>query len=163
MFLLPLLEALDRKRVEPFAYSNVEMPDVVTDQVRRSVNWWRECCNLSDDELATQIRADAIDVLVDLTGHTARNRLEVFARKPAPVQISWLGYPVYLSFRFPLSLHTVEEMLALRGITVSHDTVRQRGLEFGQKIANRILYGVTSGRAWSASAARRAEALAGPP
>jgi len=93
MFLLPLLEALDRKRVELFAYSNVEMPDVVTDQVRRSVNWWRECCNLSDDELAAQIRADAIDVLVDLTGHTARNRLEVVARKPAPVQISWLGYP----------------------------------------------------------------------
>ncbi|RJF78450.1 tetratricopeptide repeat protein [Azospirillum cavernae] len=93
MFLLPLLEAHDRSQVELFAYSNVETPDAVTDHVRRSVDWWRDCRHLSDDELAARIRADAIDLLVDLTGHTARNRLEVFARKPAPVQVSWLGYP----------------------------------------------------------------------
>lgn len=93
MFLLPLLEAHDRGRVELFAYSNVEMPDPVTDHIRRSVDWWRDINHPSDDEVAAQIRADAIDVLVDLTGHTAHNRLGVFARKPAPVQVSWLGYP----------------------------------------------------------------------
>ncbi|WP_109450325.1 tetratricopeptide repeat protein [Azospirillum sp. TSH64] len=93
MFLLPLLEAHDRTRVELFAYSNVEMPDVITDHVRRSVDGWRDIQAASDAAVAERIRADGIDVLVDLTGHTARNRLGVFALRPAPVQISWLGYP----------------------------------------------------------------------
>jgi len=93
MFLLPLLAAHDRTRVELFAYSNVELPDVITDHVRRSVDGWRDIQGVADDAVAAQIRADGIDVLVDLTGHTAHNRLGVFARQPAPVQVSWLGYP----------------------------------------------------------------------
>ncbi|MBP2232620.1 putative O-linked N-acetylglucosamine transferase (SPINDLY family) [Azospirillum agricola] len=93
MFLLPLLESHDRTRVELFAYSNVELPDVITDHVRRSVDGWRDIQGMTDDAAAAQVRADGIDVLVDLTGHTAHNRLGVFARQPAPLQVSWLGYP----------------------------------------------------------------------
>lgn len=93
MFLLPLLEAHDRTRVELFAYSNVELPDVITDHVRRSVDGWRDIQGLTDDVAAARIRADGIDVLVDLAGHTAHNRLGIFARQPAPIQVSWLGYP----------------------------------------------------------------------
>ncbi|CAO3439078.1 O-linked N-acetylglucosamine transferase, SPINDLY family protein [Azospirillum doebereinerae] len=93
MFLLPLLEAHDRTRFELFAYSNVELPDVITDHVRRSVDCWRDIQGLTDEAAAAQVRADGIDVLIDLTGHTAHNRLGLFARRPAPLQASWLGYP----------------------------------------------------------------------
>ncbi|CAO3424958.1 O-linked N-acetylglucosamine transferase, SPINDLY family protein [Azospirillum doebereinerae] len=93
MFLLPLLEAHDRTRVELFAYSNVDLPDVITDHVRGLVDGWRAIRNTSDEDVAAQVRADGIDVLVDLTGHTAHNRLGIFVRRPAPVQVSWLGYP----------------------------------------------------------------------
>ncbi|CAO3439248.1 O-linked N-acetylglucosamine transferase, SPINDLY family protein [Azospirillum doebereinerae] len=93
MFLLPLLESHDRTRVELFAYSNVELPDVITGHIRRSVDGWRDIQGVPDEAVAARIRADGIDVLVDLAGHTAHNRLGVFARKPAPLQVSWLGYP----------------------------------------------------------------------
>jgi len=53
---------------------------------------WRDIASMSDDEVADLVRADEIDVLVDLSGHTKSNRLLVFARKPAPVQATWLGY-----------------------------------------------------------------------
>lgn len=93
MFLLPLLEAHDRTRVELFAYSNVELPDAITDHLRRSMDGWRDIQGVPDETVAAWVRADGIDVLVDLAGHTANNRLGVFARQPAPVQVSWLGYP----------------------------------------------------------------------
>ncbi|CAO3440659.1 O-linked N-acetylglucosamine transferase, SPINDLY family protein [Azospirillum endophyticum] len=93
MFLLPLLEAHDRMRVELFAYSNVELPDPITEHVRRSVDGWRDIRALPDEAAAERIRADSIDVLFDLAGHTAHNRLGVFARRAAAVQVSWLGYP----------------------------------------------------------------------
>ncbi|MCW2249047.1 tetratricopeptide (TPR) repeat protein [Azospirillum fermentarium] len=93
MFLLPLLEHHDRNRVELFAYSNVERADVVTGIVRRQVDHWRVVAGMDADAAANMIRGDGIDLLVDLAGHTARNRLDVFARRPAPVQATWLGYP----------------------------------------------------------------------
>ncbi|WP_298367503.1 tetratricopeptide repeat protein [Azospirillum sp.] len=93
MFLLPLLEHHDRSRVELFAYSNVEKNDVITDTVRRQVDGWRSMTGLSAADGADLIRHDGVDVLIDLAGHTARHRLDVFALRPAPVQATWLGYP----------------------------------------------------------------------
>jgi protein O-GlcNAc transferase len=92
-FFEPLLTNRDRMRCEVFCYSDAAAPDRVTERLRRSSDHWRETAALTDEQLEETIRRDQIDVLVDLTGHTAHNRLLVFARKPAPVQITWLGYP----------------------------------------------------------------------
>src|SRR5262249_57541340 len=63
-----------------------------TERMQRLAHAWRSTCGLTDDEVAERVRADRIDILVDLAGHTDKNRLLVFARKPAPVQVTWLGY-----------------------------------------------------------------------
>jgi predicted O-linked N-acetylglucosamine transferase (SPINDLY family) len=91
--LLPCFEAHDRSQFEIICYSETAVTDAVGERFRRGSAVWREVANLSDAELAAQIRADRIDILVDLALHTAFNRLRVFALKPAPVQITWLGYP----------------------------------------------------------------------
>jgi predicted O-linked N-acetylglucosamine transferase (SPINDLY family) len=91
-FALPLLERHDRARVEVFCYSTGDRSDEVTGQVRAVADAWRECRALNDAELAELVQRDAIDVLVDLTGHAGAFRLGAFARQPAPVQLSWLGY-----------------------------------------------------------------------
>jgi protein O-GlcNAc transferase len=93
LFLLPVLHRHDARNFEIFAYANVFRPDAVTDEVRRLVQHWRPISALSDEAVADLVHADRIDVLVDLSGHTESNRLPVFARKPAPVQATWLGYP----------------------------------------------------------------------
>ncbi|MFN8925943.1 MAG: tetratricopeptide repeat protein, partial [Rhodospirillales bacterium] len=87
------LAALDPGRIEVFCYANVAEPDDVTARIRSTVPNWRSIHDVPDDEVERLVRRDRIDVLIDLAGHTARNRLLLFARKPAPVQISWLGYP----------------------------------------------------------------------
>jgi predicted O-linked N-acetylglucosamine transferase (SPINDLY family) len=91
-FVLPLLERHDRAQVEVLCYSTGDKPDEVTAQVRAAADGWREARALSDAALAELVECDAIDVLVDLTGHAGANRLGAFARQPAPVQLSWLGY-----------------------------------------------------------------------
>jgi protein O-GlcNAc transferase len=92
-FVLPLLEHHDHRQFEIFCYSAVTRPDAVTARFPPLADHWREIVGTTDEQAATQILADRIDILVDLAGHTAGNRLLVFARKPAPVQISYLGYP----------------------------------------------------------------------
>ncbi|MCE9620017.1 MAG: tetratricopeptide repeat protein [Planctomycetes bacterium] len=92
-FIEPVLAAHDKKRFEVFCYSNNLIADDVTQRIRSKADHWRLVANLSDDEVAGRIQADAIDILVDLAGHTPLNRLTVFARMPAPVQVTWLGYP----------------------------------------------------------------------
>lgn len=92
-FMEPLLKGHDRQAVEVFCYADVTRPDMVTARLRGLVDHWLGIVGLSDDEMVERIRADGIDILVDLAGHTARNRLPLFARKPAPVQATWLGYP----------------------------------------------------------------------
>ena len=79
--------------MEIFGYSDAASPDGVTERLRGLADCWRPTSGLSDEDLALRIRADRIDILVDLMLHLAPNRLAVFARRPAPVQVSWLGYP----------------------------------------------------------------------
>lgn len=92
-FLEPLLENHDKSQYQIYAYSNVETPDSTTTRLAGLVDTLRPVFGLSDSELAKLIRADKIDILVDLAGHTTRNRLPVFGLKPAPVQVTYLGYP----------------------------------------------------------------------
>jgi len=92
-FIEPVLAAHDRYRFEVVCYSNALVPDAVTARLRSLAEPWRDIARLDDEQAAALIRDDKIDILVDLAGHTARNRLLVFARKPAPVQVTWLGYP----------------------------------------------------------------------
>lgn len=92
-FLLPLIEQLDRTQISAICYSDTLQPDAITDKFRAAADEWRASGRLRDDALAKQIRADRIDVLIDLCGHWVHNRLAVFAQRPAPLQISWLGYP----------------------------------------------------------------------
>jgi predicted O-linked N-acetylglucosamine transferase (SPINDLY family) len=91
-FLVRVLEHLDRGSCETVGYSDRQTGDDLTARLRAAVAIWREVAGLSDQRLAEQIRADRIDILFDLAGHTAHNRLLVFARKPAPIQITWIGY-----------------------------------------------------------------------
>ena len=92
-FFLPLLGAHDRDQVEVYCYSGVKSPDHMTGRIEALADHWRSMVGIRDEAFAEQIYADGIDILVDLAGHTAGHRLLVFARKPAPVQVSWLGYP----------------------------------------------------------------------
>jgi protein O-GlcNAc transferase len=64
----------------------------LTHRLQAAATQWRDVIGMSDQQLAEQIRADRIDILFDLAGHTAHNRLLVFARKPAPIQVTWAGY-----------------------------------------------------------------------
>lgn len=92
-FLLPLLDALDRDRFEVTCYSNVARPDAITDRIRVASDRWRDIHGLPDIDALARVSEDKIDVLVDLSGHTAGQRLGLFARRAAPSQLSWLGYP----------------------------------------------------------------------
>ena len=92
-FLVPLLSNHDHQRFEIFAYAQVLRPDAITRQLRNCTDAWRRIVGLSDHQAAELIRNDRIDILVDLAAHTAGHRLLTFAHKPAPVQVTWLGYP----------------------------------------------------------------------
>lgn len=91
-FFESVLTQLDRTRIEPIAYSNALHSDELTARIKPRFALWRHVAELDDAALAERIRDDRIDVLVDLSGHTGRNRLPMFAWRPAPLQISWLGY-----------------------------------------------------------------------
>jgi protein O-GlcNAc transferase len=88
----PLIAAHDATRFEVVCYSNVKTPDEVTARIARHARI-RAIRDRNDVEVAEQIRADGIHILVDLAGHTADNRLALFSRSPAPIQATYLGYP----------------------------------------------------------------------
>jgi predicted O-linked N-acetylglucosamine transferase (SPINDLY family) len=88
-----LLTHHDRRQFEIVAYSDVRGGDALTAAIKGQTDRWRDSAGLSDAQLAEQVRADGIDILVDLALHTAGNRMLVFARKPAPVQVTMLGLP----------------------------------------------------------------------
>jgi protein O-GlcNAc transferase len=92
-FFHPLLAHHEPTQVEVFCYSELDRPDAVTAMLRQCRATWRETFALSDDALRQQLRNDAIDIVVDLAGHTAKNRLQALVVKAAPVVVSWLGYP----------------------------------------------------------------------
>jgi len=92
-FLLPLLEAHHHESIEIFCYASVRASDGMTDRCRAQADVWRDVLALTDDQLADVIRHDRIDILVDLAMHMEGSRMLVFARKPAPVQVTYLAYP----------------------------------------------------------------------
>ena len=93
VFMEPFLAHYDRAEFEVFAYADYKQGDKVSERLRGMVDMWRETASLGDGALAKQIHSDGVDVLFELSGHTALNRLDVFALKPAPLQVAYLGYP----------------------------------------------------------------------
>ncbi len=92
-FFEPIASARSREAFEYSFYSNFSDRDAVTARLRACADHWRDVWELSDDALLELIHSDRIDILVDLSGHTAHNRLAVFARRAAPVQVTYLGFP----------------------------------------------------------------------
>ena len=99
MLFEPLLACHQHDDFEIVCYSDGLAPDEATRRMQRHADLWRSSGGLSDEQLARQVRQDRIDVLVDLTLHMAGSRLLVFARKPAPVQVSYLAYPATSGLR----------------------------------------------------------------
>ncbi|HEY4352948.1 MAG TPA: tetratricopeptide repeat protein [Paraburkholderia sp.] len=125
-FIEPVLERLATDRgLVLHAYSNTPGEDQVTDRLKQHFAHWHHIFGTNNDVAAEQIRADGIDILIDLAGHTANNRLLVMAHRPAPVQASWIGYPG------TTGLTAVDYFLADR-FWVPNDEFRSR---FTEKIA----------------------------
>jgi len=92
-FFEPLLENHDKESIETYCYACTLHQDETTGRLQKAADHWRNIAVLDDAQAITQIRKDEIDILIDLSGHTAKNRLPIFTAKPAPVQVTWLGYP----------------------------------------------------------------------
>ncbi len=92
-FLKPILENHDKRSFEIFAYANLNFSDLMTQSLKNLCDHWRPIYGGTVQEICELIEADNIDILIDLNGHSAGNVLPVFVAKPAPVQVSWLGYP----------------------------------------------------------------------
>ncbi|WP_341313909.1 tetratricopeptide repeat protein [Paraburkholderia sp. IMGN_8] len=93
-YLMPIMEHLAKDAsLSLHVYNNHNLEDDRTEVMRGFATQWQQITGLPDAQLANRIRDDRIDILFDLSGHTGRNRLLTFARKPAPVQVSWIGYP----------------------------------------------------------------------
>ena len=92
-FFEPLLAHHDSRIIAPYCYAEVENPDIVTSTLQQMGGIWRNTIGLDNAALRAQLRADEIDIAIDLAGHTRQGRLNAFAVKPAPVTAGWLGYP----------------------------------------------------------------------
>ena len=93
-FLQPVLAAHNPEQVEIYCYSDVKKPDEVTCQLKEQHTvLWRDVAGCDDDTVQRMILADQIDILIDLAGHSSGNRLSLFARRVAPIQVNWIGYP----------------------------------------------------------------------
>jgi predicted O-linked N-acetylglucosamine transferase (SPINDLY family) len=91
-FVEPILAAHDHDQFEVFCYASVVLADETTSRLKGLADHWRDVCFATDEQLAEKVRNDQIDILVDLSGHMGRTRLLAFARRPAPVQVTYLGY-----------------------------------------------------------------------
>ena len=92
IFLEGVLGKLGRQKLELVAYSMNHRDDGLTERIKGFFSAWTPIADMSDEAAARKIHADGVDILIDLAGHSGRNRLPLFAWKPAPVQVSWLGY-----------------------------------------------------------------------
>jgi predicted O-linked N-acetylglucosamine transferase (SPINDLY family) len=92
-FIESILTAHNRSEFEVVCYSDVMAPDHVTERIHARIDQWRNITGMLDQDVAALIRRDEVDILVDLAGHTGYNRMLVFARRPAPIQVTWIGYP----------------------------------------------------------------------
>lgn len=92
-FFEPVLRSHDRERFEVHCYAELHHPDRVTERLQGLGDGWYQITGLHDEAVSRRIAEDGIDILVDLAGHTGDNRLTLFAHRPAPVQVTWLGYP----------------------------------------------------------------------
>ncbi|WP_224983688.1 nodulation protein NodZ [Geomonas agri] len=92
-FITPVLAHHDRSRFRVYCYSNVEVPDGKSEALAQLCDRFVNIAGLRDDQAEELVREDGVDILVDLSGHSAGNRLTLFARKPAPLQVTWIGYP----------------------------------------------------------------------
>jgi protein O-GlcNAc transferase len=129
LFFEPVLEAHDKSLCQIFCYHTGSQTDETTARLKSLSSHWRAIANMSADAAADLIRQDRIDILVDLAGHSAGNGLPIFARKPAPIQATWLGYPgttglTRIDYRFSDPVtdppgrndeHYTEHLLRLRG------------------------------------------------
>jgi predicted O-linked N-acetylglucosamine transferase (SPINDLY family) len=109
-FMLPLLAHHDGTQFEIHCYSSVRKPDDITRRMQMQAHVWHEVRDLSDAALAERIREDRIDILIDLTMHMENHRLLVFARRPAPIQMSWLAYPGVTGLR-TMDYHVTDKFL----------------------------------------------------
>lgn len=92
-FIESILASHDREQFDVYCYASVSAPDEVTERLKSRVGHWVDISRMNDVQAARQIHADGIDILVDLAGHTNGNRLGIFTARPAPVQVTYLGYP----------------------------------------------------------------------
>ena len=92
-FIEPLIAGHDRGRFKVTCYSDVAHEDAYTHRIRELADEWRDLRGMDTDAAGAMVRDDRVDILVDLAGHTASNRMPMFARRVAPVQVSYLGYP----------------------------------------------------------------------
>jgi len=92
-FFESILDARDKEPIEVYGYGDVACPDQITEELKVKFDYYRNICGLSDQEVTHIVEQDKIDILVDLAGHTSGNRLGVLARKPAPIQVTYLGFP----------------------------------------------------------------------
>ncbi len=113
-FLEPLLQHLDRAQFDLTAYMTRPTEDAVSLRLRDRFDAWHNIAGFSDDEAADLVEEHAIDILIDLSGHSAGHRLLVFARKPAPVQATWMGHPATtglsaIDYRITDALHDLPD------------------------------------------------------
>lgn len=92
-FFKPVLQSHDSELYETYCYAEIASPDAITEQLISNSDHWFYTKGLSNRQVAEKILSDQIDILVDLAGHTANNRLIAFAHRPAPIQVTWIGYP----------------------------------------------------------------------
>lgn len=121
LFLLPLLEEHDRSAFEVYCYATGDTDDAYTARLRGLADVWRPAARLQAEDLADMIHGDAIDVLVDLAGHSGTPNLRVFAQRPAPVQATWVGY-LNTTGLTRMHYRISDEQCDPKGLTDSHHT-----------------------------------------